>query len=32
MEGEIWDFGDTLNTSDSQSVCSTRDSLVDLVT
>ena len=23
MEGEIWDFGDTFNTSDSQSVCST---------
>ena len=31
MEGEIWDFGDTFNTSDSQSVRSTgksRDSLV----
>ena len=31
MVGEIWDFGDTFNTSDSQSVCSTdksRDSLV----
>ena len=31
MEGEIWDFGDTFNTSDSQSVCRTdksRDSLV----
>ena len=30
MEGEIWDFGDTCNTSDSHSVCSTvksRDSL-----
>ena len=30
MEGEIWDFGDTYNTSDSHSVCSTvklRDSL-----
>ena len=23
MEGEIWDFGDTCNTSDSHSVCST---------
>ena len=23
MEEEIWDFGDTFNTSDSQSVCST---------
>ena len=22
MEGEIWDFGDTFNTSDSQSICS----------
>ena len=31
MEAEIWNFGDTFNTSDSQSVCSTdksRDSLV----
>ena len=31
MEGEIWDTGDTLNTSDSQSLCSTdksKDSLV----
>ena len=31
MEGDIWDFDDTVNTSDSQSVCSTdksRDSLV----
>ena len=31
MEGEIWDFGATFNTSDSQSVCSrdkSRDSLV----
>ena len=31
MKGEIWDFGDTFNTSDSQSVCSidkSRDSLV----
>ena len=30
MEGEIWNFGDTCNTSDSHSVCSTvksRDSL-----
>ena len=30
MEGEIWDFGDTCNTSDSHSVCTTvksRDSL-----
>ena len=24
MEGEIWDFCDTFNTSDSQSVCSNR--------
>ena len=23
MDGEIWDFGDTFNTSDSHSVCST---------
>ena len=23
MEGEIWDFGDTFNTSVSQSTCST---------
>ena len=23
MEGEIWDFGDTFNTSGSQSTCST---------
>ena len=32
MEGEIWDFGDTCNTSDSHSVCSTvksRDSLAE---
>ena len=31
MEGEIWDFGDTFNTSDSQSICSREisgDSLV----
>ena len=31
MEGEIWEFADTFNTYDSQSVCSTdksRDSLV----
>ena len=30
MEGEIWDFGDLFNTSDSQSVCSrdkSKDSL-----
>ena len=26
MEGEIWDFGDTCNTSDSHSVCSTVNS------
>ena len=31
MEGQIWNIGDTSNTSDSHSVCSTvksRDSLV----
>ena len=31
MEGEIWDFGDTFNTSDSQSVCSTDKSGQSLV-
>ena len=31
MEGEIWDFDDTFNTSDSQSVCSTGKSGDSLV-
>ena len=31
MEGEIWDFHDTFNTSDSQSVCSTNKSSDSLV-
>ena len=31
MQGKIWDFDDTFNTSDSQSVCSTGKSGDSLV-